>query len=1320
MDHQTEVCNRFIYVAPMDHQTEVCNSQRFIYVAPMDHQTEVCNSQRFIYVAPMDHQTEVCNSQRFIYVAPMDHQTEVCNSLRFIYVAPMDHQTEVCNSQRFIYVAPMDHQTEVCNSQRFIYVAPMDHQTEDSSNEDILDNLYTQDYEPQVLAALSATTMMHFFPYPRKDMEYPSINLQEAFYCSNTDSSSRFLKQKQGKQLRNQSVTPANVTRLMSIRWPQGGGRITMNAAHSQFSFSNLDFPVSEEVIKSITTFCFPDNMKIYATKPESFAHFLVLTDMSGNKSYATCLTFCRSFIVEKDERGHIYMTLDTTMEALTAGQYRTFVPHCGIFISKFPYFSTTKDILSYMTSLISQKPDDMLAFIKEISHTVTLTPVPPVGPVAVEICLHDKQPFTIYPPVKADKSVIDIPLHLVFISFHEDQILQVLAALFMEERIVFLSSSYALLTTISESFLNFLLPFRWRFTYVPILSLKALDLLDAPGTFIMGCHLKHRSIVEQIEGLVVVNIDEGTVMVNSTSNTSDNHHIPAIPEEPATSFRKVCKRARVFFELEDVQRPTCHNVSEEKKIRETRIRRLNRVIEEGCLELMVNLFRGVVLEVRPEHHSFNEQLFLESQGKSPEDKLFYKKVLKKDMFKSFLDDRLKEKTDYWTEFERKTRQFVKQASLGDIRVSQVHPRKPLNKQVSLSRIHENPYERPLVIVRLPQNNSSSQYLSSCITSLSISLQSCMDYQERISYLYLMAVFKFADHDHVGALTDIITLAAIDWNLLPTLLVHEIHNLLTAQEKLNLEKVKGYHNIIEKQKEESQSMDTSTIRRYHNHNDIINIPDYDLAFDVFRKYVSLYEMTQDYDTISRLFQALTGMARETHLDHETFQAFCLCWQENHEQCMKVMEERDLQTDESVLKVSSLCKTDFGTGRVVLTDKRLLLMRDASKKLKEIVKLRDIQFLEKVQLHSLFSVADALRIHRLVPGKAEHDKFTVWLKDERNHFTLLVQEMWAGKVISEATKDIVVVQQAAQNVLLIDTIIRSGEEEDCSHHATVESSAEYLCCYIRAMGRGEHLLSVTTKEALQNKLDPNFSEPERTSIQALLYTPGDTETHLSPNFPFSNVAVIVPSLSCIHFSYSASVNGVIIRWYVKGLTVANRIALDMSGGETLRRLQYAQGYLWCGVWKGIWQISKKGELLAKFSFDIPKSDVTVHPVEMECFYIMDNDQIWAGCRRDGNMVVMNTKTGRKDVEVIKLESRGISIMVKLKNRMWVGTKSGIIYVVDIETRKIIKTLKAHSDAVRALCCADDRYIISGAGSSDGKIAIWTPTDTRSASGRFLLE
>ena len=54
------------------------------------------------------------------------------------------------------------------------------------------------------------------------------------------------------------------------------------------------------------------------------------------------------------------------------------------------------------------------------------------------------------------------------------------------------------------QSFLYFILPFRWRYTYVPILSTSSLELLEAPGTFMMGCHTRHLEVVEQVGSWVV------------------------------------------------------------------------------------------------------------------------------------------------------------------------------------------------------------------------------------------------------------------------------------------------------------------------------------------------------------------------------------------------------------------------------------------------------------------------------------------------------------------------------------------------------------------------------------------------------------------------------------------------------------------------------------------------------------------------------------------------------------------------------------------------------------------------------------------------
>lgn len=62
------------------------------------------------------------------------------------------------------------------------------------------------------------------------------------------------------------------------------------------------------------------------------------------------------------------------------------------------------------------------------------------------------------------------------------------------------------------------------------------------------------------------------------------------------------------------------------------------------------------------------------------------------------------------------------------------------------------------------------------------------------------------------------------------------------------------------------------------------------------------------------------------------------------------------------------------------------------------------------------------------------------------------------------------------------------------------------------------------------------------------------------------------------------------------------------------------------------------------------------------------------------------------------------------QVWIGGLSrsstkGKVYIVDSERYEILKELQGHSDRVTALCSAEDRYVLSGAGSHDGKIAIW---------------
>ncbi|XP_061169944.1 DENN domain-containing protein 3-like isoform X3 [Saccostrea echinata] len=977
----------------------------------------------------------------------------------------------------------------------------------------ILENLFEMKFEPQVLSAVSSNTMMYFFPHPRQDFEYPLFQpdtkldtkqyhfLKSPSVFNTLDSipKSKFNKAMHQSRmtLRSTSVTPGAISRHMSIRRP-----ITKKSIYCSPLLNNQQFPVPDEVIKSIQYFCFPDDLRITKHKADTLTHFLVLTDIHGNKTYATCITFYRPYLLEKEYDGSLIPHLDLSGDSstTTSENVRCFIPVCCVLISKYPYFETMKECLSHMVHLIETGPEDMYTHIKLFSHKLTMTPVPPAGRVAIEFGIQEVS-FIIRPSQEAEKQVIDIPLYLPFLIFPPEEILRIISSILVEHRIVFIASNYALLTVVMESFLNFILPFEWKYTYVPILSSKSIELLDAPGTFMMGCHSKYKEQVNQVGGLVVVDIDEGSLSINpelaedsrsSISVDSDSIEdlldIPEIPEGAAQLFIKVCRKAKFQFDLVDTQRPSHFDVKAERAYRRRKIQTLNELIVAGCLELMVNLFRSVVTETRVEFKRFNKQAYLDS--KSGSEKSFYEQVLKTSMFKKFLKDRINDKTDYWVKLEVKTRPQAKISESGP----SVPSRRPqLRKQNSIAIIPVNAhFSQTSPVLRMPDiGNRVIDYLKDSIRLLTSAVQKSQHFQERASYIYLLGMFNLACNKLTLALENFISLASIDTQILPKQVVKQICQQLEDSELQKLMAKPGFHALPEI----VGSTVTETV--YHNHRkfeESINLPQKDLYYDEFVECVSMLEMTSDTDTIGRLFRALTpSQIHQNFIDQETFASFTHCWKENNKQCLSLnINDDDLLEAECVLKMSSLCKTDYGTGRVALTDRRLCFVKDISTEMKEIMRLSKIEELEKKSMFSFLKQVKVLRIKN-----KDGSKFTAWLKEERDDFCLLIEEMWAGKIVCESTKDIHAIQKAAQNVLLVDALLQSGLDEETAHHSNREEAARQLCFYRKYREEGHHNVPQETKEVLQNRIDPNYGERERKTVHALLYTPGVPEHSISP-------------------------------------------------------------------------------------------------------------------------------------------------------------------------------------------------------------------------------
>ncbi|KAL8607727.1 hypothetical protein ACOMHN_039400 [Nucella lapillus] len=428
-------------------------------------------------------------------------------------------------------------------------------------------------------------------------------------------------------------------------------------------------------------------------------------------------------------------------------------------------------------------------------------------------------------------------------------------------------------------------------------------------------------------------------------------------------------------------------------------------------------------------------------------------------------------------------------------------------------------------------------------------------------------------------------------------------------------------------------------------------------------------------------------------------------------------------------------------------------------------------------------------------KKSNVRFTAWLKEERNCWAMLVEEMRAGKLVAESTKDFTAITQAMQNVLLVDAIVRSGTDENTAHHHKLSQSADSLCYFTAYIAENRHELPKDTSQALQHRVDPNSGQRERKTVEVLLYVSGSTqstENSVPPRLwcgmgdgkvrildatnwtlektfvqTKSTVACLLAvgetqacllavgetqvwagsqgifiidtaTISCnktlmehqdlvsdmalssdgwyvysasvdgsvVKYVYSASVDGSIVKWEVQTLTVMCNFCLDHQC--FIRSLHLHDNQLWCGTWESILVVDLDGNHLQTFQYQPVETSTSTRPEQLDCFVIV-REEVWAGCRRSGTMVVWDINTVKVKC-THKLDCRGISIMRVIDDKIWVGTKDGTIFIYRTQTGRLWKTIKAHEDAVRALCAAESRYVMSGAGSKDGKVAIWSPQAT----------
>ncbi|XP_072026866.1 DENN domain-containing protein 3-like [Amphiura filiformis] len=1045
-------------------------------------------------------------------------------------------------------------------------------------------------------------------------------------------------------------------------------------------------------------------------------------------------------------------------------------VPTCIVLISQQPYFTLLKECLSTLIPQLKDKPYTLFHVLKEFTLQLTMVPIPPAGPVSINFLLGEV--LTVHPPEHPDKPVVDITLHLPFLLFSVDQILQIVACILTQQRIVFLSHDFALITPIIECFMMYILPFKWPFVYVPVVWNAMLDLLEAPGCYIMGCSSAHRLRIAQIEGLVMVDLDRGQVQVCDTVKA-----LPSIPTRAAEDFKEKFQQIRTgCFDIAMLSRPVAASFEAEKARREKLQRAFQRDITDLFLELLVIVFRDTSEYINTELRVFKQEDFLSSRAK--EDREFYKQVLHTELFKQFKEDRLDQKKDYYTQMEKRSHRLSvigggSSGELSRLRKTSSLVSNPAEPKVMTRKSSVNDLSKSLPSTqksvnfmmppfRLPLSTPQTYY-EECIDQLGYNIQSVKTPTVKASYLFLRGMFKIGCGRPLDGLDDFHSLHTTDLSIFPFRAVEQVIDALSIPDKEHLHKQDFYKKaeILRKISQRRKRPQLSQTPVLHPE----DLPQEGvIEQSEFIKHMQYTEIAIDLDVIERVFNALT--AAQGYLDTETFIYFHDAWKESEAEADEIptcVFDHLLKNCETVLKLSSLIRSDFGTGRLVLTDKGILFfLIEGSNEYKEVILLRNIDKLEKFDsIYLVLQSAPALRIF----SKRESDPpFVANLKAERNCWFTLITEMWAGRNISDAQKDPQVVQQAARNVLLLDAVIRSAENPGATHARHLDAAAWQLCHFTRLKSEGMAKVTPETSSVLVHKFNPSSNEAQRTTVEAMIYTPGkigsDDDNHPrlwcamgsgrvkvfnGSNFvleaeideakdrvcclqlvrgdqvwagSFDTTIYIIDVVSYTankqlvehddivsdittdedsSMAYTASLNGQVNVWDTQSLVLKNTINLDNT--DKLVSIKYYKGNIWCCTKDDIRLVDLEGEELRR----LQHIDAQGVPQLIEAF-IIAHDMVWTGCGRQGVVACWDVNTLSKKKEM-KVNCRGISRLVEVKGRIWAGSKQGKIHRFDCKTGKYMNELSAHDDAVRALCKAEDRYVITGAGSRDGKVAVW---------------
>jgi hypothetical protein len=275
------------------------------------------------------------------------------------------------------------------------------------------------------------------------------------------------------------------------------------------------------------------------------------------------------------------------------------YLPQCVVLISTEPYWTALQETISIIydeitRSKIEPSSSAYKKLIQKYAFLACNTPIPPVPWERFSLSFNvtnDQFVITFDPPINTNRPVLDLDLSILLLTLNIGKLLDVLAAIFIEQPITFFSSNYSTLVTTLECLLYLIYPLKWTNVYVPLVpdGLRDFYLEGPPSLYIKGAHTRHQSIVEELNISLTCNLDNDKNI--HVPKHVEFHHIPPTKTNAfSDSITKLLEEIKIARAFKNSPTRTRLPMEEQRALDRQHRYETNQKITKIFLALMIDL----------------------------------------------------------------------------------------------------------------------------------------------------------------------------------------------------------------------------------------------------------------------------------------------------------------------------------------------------------------------------------------------------------------------------------------------------------------------------------------------------------------------------------------------------------------------------------------------------------------------------------------------------------------------------------------------------------------------------------------------------------